>query len=173
MDPSPTWFFQFKLFTKSITKKELEKLDSYICHLMNHCFYNLQHNNEIGKLYSLSVFLVHYFLNRLHHFRRTLKYFAENNLKITFQQEQLLFQDPDCKCIMCKFPHIQLENIDESLQQYFTSLKKQSIPTQHFMLSVLEKCFDLQCLHTMIIQQQYPHLDHDIITNYVTVYDNK
>jgi hypothetical protein len=38
------------------------------------------------------------------------------------------------------------------------------------MLLILEKCFDLQCLHSLIIQCQYPHLDNEIIYNFVTKY---
>jgi hypothetical protein len=139
--------------------------------MANLSFHHLQNTHEIGRVYSLSVFIVHYFLNRLHHLRHSFKLFAEYYLKLSYVQDRLLFQDNECKCIICRFPDMKIDKLDETLEQYFNSLNKQTPETSNFMLAVLEKCFDIQCLHTMIIQQQYPHLDKETINHFVTAYD--
>jgi hypothetical protein len=172
MEPSPSWYFHYKLNTQTVIKKDLEIVDGYILNILHLSYFTLQNTPEINKVYSLSVFLLHYFINKLLHFRISFRNFANHFLKIEFEPKQISFNITQCVCIYCKFPDIQSDTIETTLQQYFNKLQKQPLHIQTFMLSVLEKCFDIQCLHTMILQYQYPHLDNEIIQNFVTTYYN-
>jgi hypothetical protein len=170
MKPSAIWNLQFKLTTKTITVKDIFEIDDYICFQTKLCFYHLQKTTEINKVYSLSVLLLHYFLNRLLHFRTNFHFFVKHYLNLEFEPENLTTNFSQCICIYCKFPNVKLEKIDQSLQQYFQTLQKHSQPVQEYMLSVLEKCFELQNLHSLILQCQYPHLNTDVITHFVLSY---
>jgi len=170
MEPSPTWNLQFKLCTQTVTEDDIKTIDNYIYHMTNLCYHHLQYTPEINRVYSLSVFLLHYFLNKLLHFRTSFQYFVNHFLKLQFLPKRIFFDVTQCTCIRCKFPDISSEKMDTSLEQYFNHLKTQPVKVRNYMLSVLEKCFDLQCLHSMILEHQYPHLDKETISNFVTTY---
>jgi hypothetical protein len=172
MESSPAWNFHFKLTTKTITEEDILKIDNYICFMSKLCFYHLQNTPEINRNYSLSVFLLHYFLNKLLHFRTDFHFFIKHYIKIEIEFGKLLTDITKCQCIYCNFPNLKLEFIDQSLQQYFTTLLKHTPQIQNYMLSVLEKCFELRNLHSLILQIQYPHLSNDTITHFVVTYKN-
>ena len=173
MEPSPTWNLQFKLATRTVNEQDIHDIDHYIYRLAVSSYCHLQSNFEVNRVLSLSVYLLHYFINKLLHFRITFQYFINHFLKFPILLKPITFDIKDCLCIHCKFPDISTDSIETTLEQYFNNLKGKTTKTQKFMLLVLEKCFDLQLLHTMILQQQYPHLDSDAIQTFVVSYHTK
>jgi hypothetical protein len=167
MEPSLTWNFQFKLLTKTVELKDIYSIDGYLNNTLNICFDHLQNTPEINRVYSLSIFLLHYFINKLQHFRTNFQYFTNHFLRLQYQPQPLTFDITKCICIFCKFPNLSTEKLETTLEEYFHQLKKRPRHVQLFMLTLLEKSFELQCLHTLILKQQYPHLDNETISNFV------
>jgi hypothetical protein len=165
--PSPSWNLNFKLITKSVTKTDLELIDNYTFGILNVCYHHLQNTREINRNYSLSVFLLHYLFNKLIHFRISFQYFFTHFLKIRYQLRPIHVDIKQCICIFCIGPKNKQIKIESNLDEYFQHLIKQPQHVQKIMLSLLEKIFDLNCLHTMILNYQYPHLDTETISNFV------
>lgn len=172
MKPSITWFFQYKFANNLVSLSDIQHLDDYFCDLSEYCFNTLQNTPEISKTLDLSVFFVHYLLNRLQHFRNTLHRYTQKNLRHNITPKQLSFNIENCQCILCRFPHLQINIVDTSIETYYKKLSMHHIDIQKFMLAVLEKCFDVQCIHTMFLQKEYPHLDYDTIEKYVNAFES-
>lgn len=168
MDPSITWFFQYKFVNKIVTFEDIQNLDNYFCFLWETAFQTLQNSPEIYSTLNLSIFFIHYLLNRLQHFRKTLLRYTQTNLRHNINPRPLGFNIGDCKCILCKFPNLKIDILDTNIDSYYKNLSSLSTENQKFMLSVLEKCFDVQCIHTMFIQQEFPQLDYQSVEKYVT-----
>ena len=171
MNPSLTWFFQYKFANNLVSLSDIQQLDNYFCHISEFCFQMLQSNHEISKTLGLSVFFVHYLLNRLQHFRKTLLRYTQKNLRHNIQPRPLNFDFASCECILCKFPQLKVNVLDTSIESYYQKLSLLHIDLQKFMLAVLEKCFDVQCIHTMFLQKEYPTLEYNEIEKYVSSFD--
>lgn len=171
MNPSVTWFFQYKFANNIVTLHDIQQLDNYFCEISEYCFNTLQFTPEISSTLDLSVFFVHYLLNRLQHFRNSLLRYTQKNLRHNIIPRQLNYEITDCKCILCRFPKLQIDIVDTSIEAYYRKLSFLHVDTQKFMLAVLEKCFDVQCIHTMFIQKEYPQLDFNAVEQYVTSFE--
>lgn len=171
MKPSLTWFFQYKFANNFVTLFDIQQLDNYFCEISEYCFHTLQNTPEISNTLDLSVFFIHYLLNRLEHFRSTLLRYTQKNLRHNICPRSLNYNICDCKCIICRFPQLKIDILDTSIESYYKKLYMLHDDTQKFMLAILEKCFDVQCIHTMFLQKEYPDLEYDAIEQYVTSFE--
>lgn len=165
--PSAANFFSYRILSKNITSNEIVNYDSYITSISNTIFDFFQTNNSLKSTYSISNLLVHYVVECIKHLKSTLHVFAIIKLQHPFSPATFKHNFDECNCISCCFKEIpsNLKNID--LLSYFYQLQQESYEVQFFCLTILEKIYEIQTVHIILIQNLRPDLSLELAKKFV------
>lgn len=168
--PSLTWFFTFKILSKTFTLTDIKNYQQFLKTTALNAFKQLQDNKELKSILSVSVLLTHYFINRIEHLITSLELFATSKFSILIEKQPPLYDIKTCSCIVCKFPDISSAFIlDTNLINFFQELQRKTFATRMFTLAIFEKIYEIQCIHTTIINQLYPQMNSNDVLQYVTI----
>lgn len=167
MNPTFLYYFQFKFLNNILTIDDIKSLDNYICNVAEQTFSSLQISPKFSVQCNFTVFFLHYLLNRLQHFRNTFFRYTFRKLRYNIQPRQLNFEDLVCLCNHCNFPNLRFNLQSENINAYFSNLLNLDSQFQKIALSVIENCFEIQCLHIMFLQKEFPNVDYNIIEKFV------
>ena len=168
--PSVTWLFSYKVLSNELNLTDVKNFNNYLNETALITFQQLQKNNEIKSVLSISVLLIHYFLNRIEHLQTTLDLLAVSKFSTSIFKPPKLYDLKNCSCILCKFPEIATTFTPESdILSFFQSLQNKSFNTKTFILAILEKVYEIQCIHTTIICHLFPQMNYEEITQFVTI----
>lgn len=165
--PSAANFFSYRILSKNITSNEIVYYDSYITSISNFIFDFFQNNTSLKANYSISNLLVHYLLDRIDHLKATLCFFAMVKLQHPFSPATYKHNFSQCNCITCSFKEIpsNLRNVD--LLNYFCQLQQESYEVQFYCLTILEKIYEVQTVHVILIQHLRPDLSPELAKKFV------
>ena len=165
--PSAANFFSYRILSKNITPSEIVNYDCYITSLSDLIIEFFQNNNSLKSIYSLSNLLVHYLVDRIDHLKSTLHLFSNVKLQHQFTPTQYKNTLNRCQCISCSLKSIpsNLSNID--LLCYFNQLKQESYEVQFYCLTVIEKIYEIQTVHVILIQHLRPDLTLELAKKFV------
>lgn len=168
--PTETWFFSFKILSNEINLTDIINFSNYLNDTALVTFNHLQTNDEIRSILSISVLLIHYFLNRIEHLQTTLDLLAVSKFSTHIVKPTKSIEFKNCLCILCKFPEIASTfNPDSDLLNFFQSLKNKTFVTKTFILSILEKVYEIQSIHKTIICHLFPQMNYEEITQFITI----